>query len=379
MDGSGRLSESCRLRSPRRVARDAPRFAPYGRRMVQQVVIARSPATGTGELSLRQSCNGKHAPDSVPDAEAKPGRRLGAFRQLSRWSRARAAGCEQMRSRPSGENGASKQRSRSRSTRKSTRWCARTASRVGLRGASNRPAARRSRGGADGRARVERGPQRLCGPTVVRLRTGGALRRPPSEDVPVLGSLTLERAYYHCDTCRAGVCPRDRAVARAKASGLLWELWPAAHPSRSSAPPMNAMWSNPHPAAPTMYPGAGRHRRAGAPLRGGGPARETARGSAGVKLVTANGSRPARQDGSPYASPGRSAQRRAGRPAGHRPGGAFACVYREAQRHGFDTAARRVVLGDGAAWIWRKRGSTPVRHRNRRYLPGSICGLPVGA
>ena len=27
--------------------------------------------------------------------------------------------------------------------------------------------------------------------------------------------------------------------------------------------------------------------------------------------------------------------------------------YPEAQRRGFDTAARRVVLGDGAAWIWR--------------------------
>ena len=27
-------------------------------------------------------------------------------------------------------------------------------------------------------------------------------------------------------------------------------------------------------------------------------------------------------------------------------------VYRDAQRHGFDTAARLVVLGDGANWIW---------------------------
>ena len=27
-------------------------------------------------------------------------------------------------------------------------------------------------------------------------------------------------------------------------------------------------------------------------------------------------------------------------------------VHREAQRRGFDTAARRVVLGDGAPWIW---------------------------
>ncbi len=28
-------------------------------------------------------------------------------------------------------------------------------------------------------------------------------------------------------------------------------------------------------------------------------------------------------------------------------------AYREAQRRGFDTAARRVVIGDGARWIWR--------------------------
>jgi len=27
-------------------------------------------------------------------------------------------------------------------------------------------------------------------------------------------------------------------------------------------------------------------------------------------------------------------------------------VYREAIRRGFDTAAQRVVIGDGAAWIW---------------------------
>ena len=28
----------------------------------------------------------------------------------------------------------------------------------------------------------------------------------------VLGPLTLERAYYHCDACEAGFCPRDRAL-----------------------------------------------------------------------------------------------------------------------------------------------------------------------
>ena len=28
----------------------------------------------------------------------------------------------------------------------------------------------------------------------------------------VLGSLTLERAYYHCVACGSGFCPRDRAL-----------------------------------------------------------------------------------------------------------------------------------------------------------------------
>ena len=27
-----------------------------------------------------------------------------------------------------------------------------------------------------------------------------------------LGNLTLSRAYYHCDECEAGFCPRDRAL-----------------------------------------------------------------------------------------------------------------------------------------------------------------------
>ena len=36
--------------------------------------------------------------------------------------------------------------------------------------------------------------------------------RRPKTFTTVLGPLTLERAYYHCDTCQAGVCPRDRAL-----------------------------------------------------------------------------------------------------------------------------------------------------------------------
>ena len=48
----------------------------------------------------------------------------------------------------------------------------------------------------------------------MRLRTGGAryAGRRPKTFLSVVGPLTLERAYYHCDACHAGICPRDRAL-----------------------------------------------------------------------------------------------------------------------------------------------------------------------
>ena len=77
-------------------------------------------------------------------------------------------------------------------------------------------------------------------------RTARYAGRRPKTFTSVLGPLTLERAYYHCDTCRAGICPRDRALGLhatslspgvlrmvglaasdfsfAAASDLLWEL-----------------------------------------------------------------------------------------------------------------------------------------------------------
>ena len=70
--------------------------------------------------------------------------------------------------------------------------------------------------------------------------------RRPKTFTSVLGPLTLERAYYYCDACRTGICPRDRALGLhatslspgvlrmvglaasdfsfAAASDLLWEL-----------------------------------------------------------------------------------------------------------------------------------------------------------
>ena len=85
--------------------------------------------------------------------------------------------------------------------------------------------------------------------STVACACGGRARyagRRPKTFTTLLGPLTLERAYYHCDACRTGVCPRDRALGMhatslspgvlrmvglaasdfsfAAASDLLWEL-----------------------------------------------------------------------------------------------------------------------------------------------------------
>ena len=51
--------------------------------------------------------------------------------------------------------------------------------------------------------------------STVACACGGKARyagRRPKTFTTLLGPLTLERAYYHCDACRTGVCPRDRAL-----------------------------------------------------------------------------------------------------------------------------------------------------------------------
>ena len=45
-------------------------------------------------------------------------------------------------------------------------------------------------------------------------------------------------------------------------------------------------------------------------------------------------------------------------------------AHREAQRRGFVTAARQVIIGDGAPWIWNLAAySGPNRHERRRAHP----------
>ena len=51
--------------------------------------------------------------------------------------------------------------------------------------------------------------------STVACACGGKARyagRRPKTFTTLLGPLTLERAYYHCDACRTGMCPRDWAL-----------------------------------------------------------------------------------------------------------------------------------------------------------------------
>jgi len=208
-----------------------------------------------------------------------------------------------------------------------------------------------------------------------------------------LGAMKFKRAYYHCEVCKAGFCPRDRtlgveetslspAVTRmvglaavlgsfAESSELMQEL--AGVPvetkqvertaealGRSMAQDERTVLDPAPPVAPTMYLGMdgtgvpmrtseleGRH---GKQPDGSAKTRE-------VKLVaawTAEGRDP---EGLPVRDPG-SVTYSAGieSAASHDTDetlSAFAQrVDREAQRRGFDRAERRVVIGDGALWIW---------------------------
>ena len=228
----------------------------------------------------------------------------------------------------------------------------------------------------------------VCGQTA---RYAG---RRPKTFTKLLGPLTLERAYYHCDACRTGVCPRDRALGMhatslspgalrmvglaasdfsfAAASDLLWELAAVrvetkqvercaealgrevADEERDVAEPVCG-------SAPTMYLGLD---GSGVPVR---PTEVEGRrgkqpdGSAKTREVklatvwTAEGrdkaGRPVRDTGS--VSYNAAVESAASRDTDPQPAAFAQRVYREAIRRGFDTAAQRVVIGDGAAWIWR--------------------------
>ena len=208
-----------------------------------------------------------------------------------------------------------------------------------------------------------------------------------------LGEMTLERAYYHCAACRSGFCPRDFALGMKESSlspavtrmvglaaamvsfqeadelmrdlagvpvgakqvertaeGLGCEI---AQDERTRVEPSS-------PCAPTMYLGLD---GTGVPMRAaeveGRPGKQPD-GSAKtreVKLVTVWSAEGRDDEGIPVRDRGSVTYSAAIESAASCdtdtvPSDFAQRVEREATRRGYDRATRRVVLGDGAPWIW---------------------------
>jgi len=209
--------------------------------------------------------------------------------------------------------------------------------------------------------------------------------RRPKTFQTALGEMTLLRAYYHCKACEAGFCPRDRAlgmehaslspavtrmvslsaamVSFAESSELMGEL--AGVPvdakqvertaealGREISADERAVVEPEPPSAPTMYLGMD---GTGVPVRkeelvdrpgkqpdGSSKTRE-------VKLVTVWSAEGRDEEGTPVRDAGSVSYSAAIESAASRDTDK---VPSEARRRGFDQAGRRVVLGDGAPWIW---------------------------
>lgn len=221
--------------------------------------------------------------------------------------------------------------------------------------------------------------------------------RRPKTFSTALGEMTLVRAYYWCAACGTGVCPRDRelgladtslspAVTRmvgqtaalvsfAESSELLGELAgvtldakgverSAEALGREIARDERTVVGLALPGAPTMYLGMD---GTGVPMRASelrGRAGKQPDGSARtreVKLVTVWSAEGRDEAGAPVRDPGSVSYSAAIESAACRDTdetiSEFAArVDREARRRGFDHAPRRVVLGDGARWIWNLAG-----------------------
>ena len=225
---------------------------------------------------------------------------------------------------------------------------------------------------------------------------GGAARfagRRPKTFTTALGPLTLERAWYHCDSCRNGFSPRDRAlgmedtflspaalrmigIAAARTSfdgscALLRELAGLAVAPKTVERHAEALGCEiaedecrviepEFSDASTLYLG----------LDGTGvPARKTeVEGRQGkqpdgsaktreAKLAVVWSAETPDKDGRPVRDSGSATYNAAietiaTRDTDTEPAPFARRILREAERRGFDKAERRVILGDGAPWIW---------------------------
>ena len=235
------------------------------------------------------------------------------------------------------------------------------------------------------------GPVRKCPDCGQPARFAG--RRPKTFET-VLGPLTLQRAYYHCRPCGHGCYPRDAAlglahtslspavlrmtgstaalVSFAESSALLAELAGVGVDTKqvercaealgreiAAAERAGAFPATP-PSAATMYLGLDGTGLPVRPSETAGRAGKQPDGTAKTreaKLVTvwtAESRHP--KTGRPMRDPGSvsysgAIESAASRDTDPNPSPFARRVRREAERRGFPQAQRRVVLGDGAAWI----------------------------
>lgn len=210
-----------------------------------------------------------------------------------------------------------------------------------------------------------------------------------------LGALTLHRAYYHCAKCNTGFSPRDRALgiegtslspavtrmvgitaamnSFKESSELLRELAGAdvdakqveraaetlgaeiADDERAFVEPIET-----EPVAPTLYLGLD---GTGVPMRKSELVGRTGKQADGssktreVKLCVVWSAESRDKEGLPTRDPGSVTYTAAIESAAQNdtddiPSDFAERVLREAKRRRFDQAQRRVLLGDGAKWIW---------------------------
>ena len=209
----------------------------------------------------------------------------------------------------------------------------------------------------------------------------------------VLGPLQLERAYYHCEQCHSGFCPRDQAlrlesfsltpgvlrmtasaaalVSFEESSRLLQELAAvevsAKQVERAAETLGEEIAVDEHQqvekmgeVAPTMYLGMD---GSGVPMRSQEVADRAGKQADGTaktreaKLVTIWTAESRDAEGKPVRDPGSVSYSAAIESAATLDTSPelsdFAArVQREASRRGFSEAPRQAVLGDGSTWIW---------------------------
>jgi hypothetical protein len=234
------------------------------------------------------------------------------------------------------------------------------------------------------------------GPTLPCPKCGKDARYAGRHDktfTTALGEMMLSRAYYHCQACEAGFCPRDVAlglqdtsvspavtrmvgtsaamVSFAESSDLMGELAGVAvdpkqvertaealgrdigHDERSLIVPEP-------PCASTMYlgmDGTGIPMRASELVGRQGKQEDGSSKTREVKLVTVWSAEGRDDEGTPVRDHGSvsysaAIESAASRDTEQGPSDFAQRVQREAVRRGFGEAERRVILGDGAKWIW---------------------------